>query len=90
MYTRGFSRKIAKALAGKVNQSQHRNLILIVFHLALGLFLLGVAIYNFISRVTPDPTTRWIGITICLVISFFSLYLGITLLIQTRKYPEDK
>lgn len=74
MYPRRFSRIIAEKAVEKVEQSQHRNLILIIGSLGFGLLMLVVAILNIFSEATPDPTTRWIGVVICLYFLSFILH----------------
>ena len=89
MYPRRFSRIIAEKAVEKVDQSQHRNLILIIGSLGFGLLMLVVAILNIFSEATPDPTTRWIGVVICLLLSFLSFSIGIVLWSQKKEENKD-
>ena len=88
MYPRRFSRIIAEKAVEKVEKSQHRNLILIIGLLGFGLFMLVVAMMNIFSEATPDPTTRWIGVVICILLSFLSFSIGIVL--WSQKKEENK
>ena len=89
MYPRRFSRIIAEKAVEKVEKSQHRNLILIIGSLGFGLLMLVVAILNIFSEATPDPTTRWIGVVICLLLSFLSFSIGIVLWSQKKEENKD-
>ena len=89
MYPRRFSRIIAEKAVEKVEQSQHRNLILIIGLLGFGLFMLVVAMMNIFSEATPDPTTRWIGVAICILLSFLSFSIGIVLWSQKKEENKD-
>ncbi len=89
MYPRRFSRIIAEKAVEKVEQSQHRNLILIIGSLGFGLLMLVVAILNIFSEATPDPITRWIGVVICLLLSFLSFSIGIVLWSQKKEENKD-
>ena len=90
MYPRRFSRIIAEKAVEKVEQSQHRNLILIIGLLGFGLFMLVVAMMNIFSEATPDPTTRWIGVVICILLSFlFHLRQGLSASSERNLQPAD-
>ncbi len=89
MYPRRFSRIIAEKAVEKVEKSQHRNLILIIGSLGFGLLMLVVAMMNIFSEATPDPTTRWIGVIICILLSFLSFSIGIVLWSQKKEENKD-
>ena len=89
MYPRRFSRIIAEKAVEKVEKSQYRNLILIIGSLGFGLLMLVVAMMNIFSEATPDPTTRWIGVVICILLSFLSFSIGIVLWSQKKEENKD-
>ena len=89
MYPRRFSRIIAEKAVEKVEKSQHRNLILIIGSLGFGLLMLVVAMMNIFSEATPDPTTRWIRVIICILLSFLSFSIGIVLWSQKKEENKD-